>query len=167
MVVLISVEGVLAEAGEDLRAVGPTPFGKSLYQSIYSNNIAIGLLSTCSSDDIVKNWLTREGFRGYSLLLTAEDSLLDGIDFKIETVKKLISGGHHILYLIDSDPNMVRPMASEYGVSTLLAVHAWAKPGKTADIPYQPWESLVEVSQVEALRKAKLEERRQDGDFGG
>ena len=159
MIAVLTVEGVLSEPTDDLNKAGPSSFGKALYGSIRgTGSLGIILLSADRDEVRVSNWLAREGFSGYSLLMTAKDSLLEGVEYKVDAVKRLLAGGHFVSYVVDSDPEMVRPMVSVYGVPCLLAVSAMSKAGKSIDLPYQPWDSVVTVLHEEALERAKLKE---------
>lgn len=163
MLCVLSVEGFLAEPGSDIRKLGPSSLGKEIFSALKASGTAIALLSTSEKESVVKDWLTREGFSGYSLLLTAENSVPQGLDFKIDSLKNLLSGGHYIGFYLDSDPDMLRPLSSELGIPVLLSVLPWAKPGRSVDLPYQPWDSLVETIHDERLKRARLSENSERG----
>jgi hypothetical protein len=163
VIVVINIEGVLAEVGEDLMQCSPLQSGRMLFESFRDKRLDVVLMSTSRRHDKVETWLTREGFHGHIQLLTATDSVYNGDEFKQNVIEQLLGAQHFIAFVIDSDPNILTTYVSEIGVPALLFVPSYERPGKVT-VPYRPWDSLVESLEVESLERARLAESRQGTD---
>ena len=161
MIVVISVEGVLAEVSEDIMQSSPIQAGRMMYESFRDKHFDVVLMSTSRKHITVENWLTREGFHGHIMLKTATDSIYNGDEFKKDTVEQLLAEQHFVGFVVDSDPASLTMYVSEVGVNALLFVPAFERPGRKVTAPYRPWITLVESLEAESLERARLAESRQ------
>jgi hypothetical protein len=165
VIVVLCVEDVLSEPGVPLSESGPTLFGRRLYTTLHNSGESLCIVSHNQNRDLVREWLLREGFSDYVRLVTRdEDPETDPARWKVAQVRSMVAAGQHIMYLVDHDPRTVPAMA-ETGVPVLLVVHPWGDPGRTSsaeEVPYRPWDSLVDTIETESLRRAEIRRRRRE-----
>ena len=164
MIVVLCVEGVVSEPGVPLAEAGPTLFGRRLYTTLYNAGESLVIISTDENRQMVKEWLLREGFADYVKLIVKEDDDAPDDLWKANTIRKIVSAGQHIMYVVDVDPASV-PVCASLGVPALLTVHPWGEPGRRSDaedLTYRSWDIRVDTIQRESLRYAESRQKRKE-----
>lgn len=166
MIVVVDVEGVLAERGQKLPSASSSDHGMLLYHHLRGNKTALVMLSEERKVQPVKDWLLKENASDYIQLTCRGTSLLEPREWRIDAVKRLISQGSHISFYVGSDPTIAGEM-NDLGVTYLLVVPANGRAGKiNPDVPYRTWDDLTDTLEEEILGEAQMKQALQttDGD---
>jgi hypothetical protein len=155
-VIIIAIEGVLAEPGPAWALRAATLFsGRQIYNAFLTDH-RIVLLSSEPDPERYRSWLLKEHFRHFSEVHAIPADSPDTVqNWKVQKVRELSAGP--IMFYVDSDPAVISRVVAD-GVPTLLAVNPATFPGKGSGGRYTPWDELVGTIEEQNLIRAIRQE---------
>jgi hypothetical protein len=154
MMVIASVEGVLAEPGFLVPMAAPNIWGRVLYDGMQETSFV--LLTESRSGSLARQWLLTNHFNRWVQLSTMEGEPLgtSPLEWKRRCLEGVLAASHRPSFYVDADPDAVR-QASALGIPGLLL----AVPGKFPEPQhsYQPWDELVTTIEDNILRRAEAQ----------
>jgi hypothetical protein len=142
-IIVITIEGVLSET-DDLLSSPPTKEGRDLYNALKGPYRVI-LFSNGDDHAVAKEWLKKEGFKGYAMLLCYPLAALALTGWKISQVRMMLGDGWDIAMVIDTDRQVHQAMLDEGVASVLVSYPGMARPGRLPESPgpLRPWDEIA------------------------
>lgn len=162
--VIMTVEGALANlppwAADDLLyRSAPSALGLTLYRLFIENKDRVFLMTRNSSEEHVRQWLTREGFTSPFHILKCKPPYESYEPWlALRFVESMAEGWRNPLF-IDNDSRTVF-LAHSKGLSVSLLAEADRVPMHTRSRP--SWDDLV--SSIEAAHYRRAEQEVRDGE---
>jgi hypothetical protein len=162
--ILLPIEGVLAQRSTSLKGQPPTAEGKALYSLLINSGEPVVLVSAEREPQVAQDWLALEGFLRFAEVYHRGADPGSYEQFKVATLRRALATGHRVRFYVDSDPAVITQV-SDIGVPALLVVVPGDAIGRRISRDqqsYQPWDTLVDTIETRAQEKANLSVRQLD-----
>jgi hypothetical protein len=165
---VVSLEGCLLAHGEQLPSGVPSKMGELMYRTLIDSYWTIIIVSMWRNEELVTEWLLREGFHRYLKVITAEDALSDGDEFVMDTLQTVLAAGHHVNAYFDRNPNLIRFATQDLGLNSGVFHDAFTVPGRETESVYVPWTTRVRQADDDAVARSRMAQAAEaEGAFNG